>query len=74
MKAVSGGEGLRFLEWEWEKGMRMEHSSLGTSARYREDREHDSLGMGLCTFYTELHANIGKTWLYWDFSHGLLQC
>jgi len=66
MRAVSTAEGLWSLEWEWEKEMRMEHSSLGTSACYREDREHNSLGMGLCTSYTEQHANVEKTWLNWD--------
>lgn len=43
-------------KWEWS------HSSLGTSACYGEDREHDSLGMGLCTFYTELHVNVKGHW------------
>lgn len=49
-----------------ERNVNGSHSSLGTSAGYGEDREHDSLGMGLCTFYTELHVNVGKTWLNWD--------
>lgn len=43
-------------EWEWS------HSSLGTPSCHREDREHDSLGMGFCTYYTELHVNVRKTW------------
>lgn len=34
------------------------HSSLGTSGRHAEDGEHDSLGMGLCTFDTELNVNV----------------
>lgn len=47
--------------------MGMEHSSLGTSACYREDREHDSLGMDLCTSYTEQHANVERSiWWIWD--------
>lgn len=28
--------------------------------RQREDSEHDSLGMGLCTFDTRLHANVAR--------------
>lgn len=44
------GSGRKEREWR--------HSSLGTLACYAEDRGHDSLGMGLCTFYTELHVNV----------------
>lgn len=38
----------------------LEHSSLGTSACNREDREQDSLGMDLCTSYTEQPANVER--------------
>lgn len=41
------------------------HSSLGTSACRGEDSEHDSLGMGLCTFNTRLHVNVPGPDRFW---------
>lgn len=52
------GEGAE----EWQEGTgNGAHSSLGTSARRVEDSEHDSLGMGLCTFDTRLHVNVPRS-------------
>lgn len=50
-----GGEGVV----EWQNGMENgAHSSLGTSVCHVKDSEHDSLGMGLCTFNIRLHVNV----------------